>query len=148
MISGIHRLVKMPLAAQLTRKSLETTRIVVIGAGPSGIAASTRLIEMGFQNVILLEAENRIGGRIHTVPFADNVIDLGAQWCHGEKNNVVFETVRKNKLDVLESTGSVYDDYKCIRSNKDVLDENVAVALKTIAFNSIPERQQDHWAHI
>lgn len=143
MISGIHRLVKMPLAAQLTRKSLETTRIVVIGAGPSGIAASTRLIEMGFQNVILLEAENRIGGRIHTVPFADNVIDLGAQWCHGEKNNVVFETVRKNKLDVLESTGSVYDDYKCIRSNKDVLDENVAVALKTIAFNSIPERQQD-----
>ncbi|KNC25714.1 hypothetical protein FF38_12897 [Lucilia cuprina] len=132
----------MSLAPSVARKSLKTARVVVIGAGPSGIAAATKLLESGCQNVIILEAENRIGGRIHTIPFGDSVVDLGAQWCHGEKNNVIYETVQKLKLNVLESTGTIYDDYKCIRSNKEILEENLAEQLKSIAFNSIPERQE------
>lgn len=127
----------------IVRKSLNTARIVVIGAGPSGIAAATKLILAGCQNVIILEAENRIGGRIYTIPFGDNVVDLGAQWCHGEKNNVIYETVQSKHLNVLESTGDVYDDYKCIRSNKEILSEAISEQLKTIAFNSVPERQKD-----
>lgn len=55
-------------------------RIVIIGAGAAGVAAATRLIERGYKNLKILEAENRIGGRIHTVPFGANVVDLGAQW--------------------------------------------------------------------
>ncbi|XP_075161892.1 spermine oxidase [Haematobia irritans] len=133
----------MSVIPLVMRKSAVTTRIVVIGAGPAGIAAATKLLEAGFRNVIVLEAENRIGGRIHTIPFADNVIDLGAQWCHGEKSNVVYESVQQKRLDLLESTGDVYDDYKCIRSNKEIVDENVASLLKTIVVNSIPERQKD-----
>lgn len=35
--------------------------IIVVGAGPSGIAAATRLVEHNFSNVMILEAENRIG---------------------------------------------------------------------------------------
>lgn len=52
----------------------------MIGAGAAGIAAATRLIEKGYKNLTILEAEDRIGGRIHTIPFASNVVDLGAQW--------------------------------------------------------------------
>lgn len=55
-------------------------RIVVIGAGAAGIAATTRLVFAGFKNVVVLEAENRLGGRVCTVPFGENVLDLGAQW--------------------------------------------------------------------
>lgn len=55
-------------------------KIVIIGAGASGIAAATKLIENGFKNLVILEAEHRIGGRIHTVPFGKNVVDNGAQW--------------------------------------------------------------------
>lgn len=66
-------------------------KILIIGAGASGIAAATKLYENGFKNFIILEGENRIGGRIHTIPFGDNVIDMGAQWCHGERGNVVYE---------------------------------------------------------
>lgn len=55
-------------------------KIIVIGAGASGIAAATRLIDHGFNNLVVLEAENRMGGRINTIPFASNVVDLGAQW--------------------------------------------------------------------
>lgn len=55
-------------------------RIVVIGAGAAGIAAATRLVFAGFKNVVVLEAENRLGGRVCTVPFGENVLDMGAQW--------------------------------------------------------------------
>lgn len=55
-------------------------QIIVIGAGPSGVATATKLIESGFKNLTILEAENRIGGRINTVQFGENVLDMGAQW--------------------------------------------------------------------
>lgn len=55
-------------------------KIVIIGAGASGIACGTKLMSNGFRNIVILEGENRIGGRIHTIPFGKNVIDLGAQW--------------------------------------------------------------------
>lgn len=59
---------------------MEFARILIIGAGCSGISAASRLLKTGFKNIQILEAENRIGGRIYTTKFADNVVDLGAQW--------------------------------------------------------------------
>jgi len=59
---------------------MENTRIIIIGAGCSGISAASKLIEKGCKNVLILEAENRIGGRLYTKEFADSVVDLGAQW--------------------------------------------------------------------
>jgi len=107
-------------------KTKETARIVIIGAGASGIAAATRLLEQGFKNVQLFEAEDRIGGRINTIPFANSFIDMGAQWCHGEEGNVVFEKVKD--LDVLDRTGdfAVY----FVRSNKEILSDDQTKALK------------------
>lgn len=55
-------------------------KVIIIGSGASGFAAASKLLANGFQNVQILEAENRIGGRVHTIPFASNVVDLGAQW--------------------------------------------------------------------
>lgn len=73
-------------------------RIVIIGAGAAGIAAASKLWANGFHNLLILEAESRIGGRVHTIPFADNVLDMGAQWCHGAKNNVVFGMAERHAL--------------------------------------------------
>lgn len=55
-------------------------KILIIGAGASGVAAATKLLSNGFKNVTILEAENRFGGRINTIPYGANVVDLGAQW--------------------------------------------------------------------
>lgn len=44
-------------------------KIIIIGAGAAGIAAATRLLERGLENVTILEGKNRIGGRVHTVEF-------------------------------------------------------------------------------
>lgn len=44
---------------------------MIVGAGASGIAAAAKLIENGLENLIILEAENRIGGRVNTVKFGE-----------------------------------------------------------------------------
>ncbi|XP_001957705.2 probable polyamine oxidase 5 [Drosophila ananassae] len=106
-------------------KTKETARIVIIGAGASGIAAATRLLEQGFKHVTVFEAEDRIGGRINTIPFGENVMDLGAQWCHGEGGNVVYEKVKD--LDVLKPTGEYQMHF--LRSNKDILSEGQSRAI-------------------
>ncbi|XP_066156163.1 peroxisomal N(1)-acetyl-spermine/spermidine oxidase-like [Euwallacea fornicatus] len=72
--------------------------VIVIGAGAAGIAAAAYLVDRGVNDVIVLEAENRIGGRINTVPFGDGVVDLGAEFCHGEAGNRVYELAAPLKL--------------------------------------------------
>ena len=44
-------------------------KLIIIGAGASGLAAASQLIKLGFnaENLIILEAQSRIGGRVHTV---------------------------------------------------------------------------------
>ncbi|XP_045450320.1 spermine oxidase-like [Melitaea cinxia] len=77
--------------------------VIVIGCGAAGIAALRKLHEAGLK-VLGLEAGDRIGGRICTVPYGDRYLDLGAAWCHGEKDNVVFEIA--NPLNLLSRSES------------------------------------------
>uniref|UniRef100_A0A182YEB5 Amine oxidase n=1 Tax=Anopheles stephensi TaxID=30069 RepID=A0A182YEB5_ANOST len=100
---------------EAAEEAVMNPRIVIIGAGAAGVAAATRLIERGYKNVKILEAENRIGGRIHTVPFGANVVDLGAQWCHGEKGNVCYEL--GSKYNVFDSNSARYERFVLTRSN-------------------------------
>jgi monoamine oxidase len=57
---------------------------IVVGAGASGLAAARELSRRG-KKIILLEARNRIGGRIHTVKGEgfDVRIEAGAEFIHG-----------------------------------------------------------------
>ncbi|XP_063220734.1 spermine oxidase-like isoform X2 [Bacillus rossius redtenbacheri] len=67
------------------------TRVLIVGAGAAGIAAACRLAERGVHDFLILEAEDRVGGRICTKTFGGVVTDFGCQWVHGEKGNVVYE---------------------------------------------------------
>ncbi|MGH0119688.1 UNVERIFIED_CONTAM: hypothetical protein FKN15_069873 [Acipenser sinensis] len=54
-----------PLSSGLQRN--RQPRIVVIGAGLAGLAATKTLLENGFTDVTVLEASDRIGGRVQSV---------------------------------------------------------------------------------
>ncbi len=49
--------------------SFQQPKIAIIGAGIAGLSAARALFAGGLQNLTIFEAANRIGGRIHTVPF-------------------------------------------------------------------------------
>ncbi|CAG9768573.1 unnamed protein product [Ceutorhynchus assimilis] len=106
--------------------------IVIVGAGAAGIAAATKLISNGFNNVTVLEAENRIGGRLYSVHWGDTIVDLGAQWVHGEKGNIVYETVKDLNL-VSHAELNGYKNFKFYTSNNSKFDENFTRRLCTIA---------------
>ena len=44
-------------------------QVIVVGAGMAGISAFIKLAECGINDVVILEASNRIGGRINTTSF-------------------------------------------------------------------------------
>uniref|UniRef100_A0A4W4FR84 Amine oxidase domain-containing protein n=1 Tax=Electrophorus electricus TaxID=8005 RepID=A0A4W4FR84_ELEEL len=74
-------------------------KIVVVGAGFAGLAAASLLFQAGFQNVKILEGSRRIGGRIHTTrPFSKNVIELGANWIHGQEGNPIYQLAKDHDL--------------------------------------------------
>lgn len=50
--------------------------VVIIGAGLAGLAAAQRLYEAGVKDVIILEAQDRIGGRVHTIRHSNNILEL------------------------------------------------------------------------
>jgi monoamine oxidase len=61
--------------------------VIIIGAGAAGLAAG-RVLSGAGKNVCILEARDRIGGRVSTihVPDLPLPIELGAEFIHGESD--------------------------------------------------------------
>src|SRR5215468_9884821 len=61
--------------------------VIVIGAGMAGLAAARAIFDAG-KSVIVLEARDRIGGRIHSDHrWPDVAAEIGASWIHGSTGN-------------------------------------------------------------
>jgi len=64
----------------------EVYDVVIVGSGWSGLAASNYLIDAGItDNLLVVEARDRIGGRTHTVNDAfkeGHPIEVGSQWIY------------------------------------------------------------------
>ena len=65
---------------------------IVVGAGVAGLTAARQLQRAG-QQVIVLEARDRIGGRLHTARVDGVATDLGASWIHGINDNPLYDLV-------------------------------------------------------
>lgn len=76
--------------------------VLILGAGAAGLACAARLTRSGYQCRIL-EARDRIGGRILTRPTStsDFPLELGAEFIHGTP---------KETLQRLERSGHIFTD--------------------------------------
>ncbi|KFM27665.1 putative polyamine oxidase 4 [Auxenochlorella protothecoides] len=74
-------------SAQLNSQGMSVDHdVIVIGAGLAGIAAATKLQAAGL-SVVVLEARDRVGGRVQTATYDDSTAELGASVLHGDISN-------------------------------------------------------------
>lgn len=104
-------------------------KIVVVGTGLAGLAAAKRLSDQGHQ-VTVLEARDRIGGRIWTSKkWPDLPLDLGATWIHGVTKNPITEIADQIGAKRIRTS---YDSAVLLNSNGKELSELDAQLLQTL----------------
>lgn len=93
--------------------------VIVIGAGISGLSAAKKLKQKGF-TVIVLEAQEKVGGRLRTDRSLGVPFDEGASWIHGPNGNPITNLASQSgantfltdddNVEVYDINGSAYSD--------------------------------------
>ena len=85
--------------------------IIIIGAGISGLVAAKKLKENGF-DVIVLEAQDKVGGRLRTNRSLGIGFDEGASWIHGIEGNPITSLAQQagmNTFETIDESRKSYD---------------------------------------
>lgn len=83
---------------------------IVVGAGVAGLTAA-RLLSRNGRRVVVLEARDRVGGRVWSVREGGVTTDLGASWIHGITGSPVAAAADAFGLRTEEFTVGGYQPY-------------------------------------
>ncbi len=101
---------------------------IIVGAGICGLTAAIELAAKG-QHVLMLEAQDYIGGRMKSIPVGDGLyFNEGAHWFHGGDINPFYQWARA-RYDlgpIIEDKGAV--SRRVSLEGRDVTREFLAVA--------------------
>ncbi|MCJ1707793.1 NAD(P)/FAD-dependent oxidoreductase [Microbacterium sp. VKM Ac-2923] len=86
---------------------MQTADTIVVGAGVAGLAAA-RLLARAGRRVIVLEARDRVGGRVFTDRADGRITDRGASWIHGITDSPVAAAARAFGMPMVEFTVGGY----------------------------------------
>lgn len=85
-------------------------RVLVLGAGLSGLSAARTLASANV-DVVVLEARDRIGGRVWTRRELGSPFEAGAAWIHGTDGNPMTELANDAGLTLWETDQSSLEVY-------------------------------------
>lgn len=88
----------------MTKLSSRDADVLVLGAGIAGLAAARALTKRG-RRVLILEARNRIGGRMWTDSSLGLPLDLGASWIHGVNGNPIAKLAKEFGIETVPTDG-------------------------------------------
>ena len=81
---------------------LEIYDVIVVGAGFAGLTAAQQLLSAGLK-IKILEARNRVGGRVHTHYLdKDTYVDLGGQWI-GPTQDRIYALAHKLRVETFRT---------------------------------------------
>lgn len=87
------------------------TKVLILGAGLSGITTAKTLLDNNIKDFYVLEGQDYIGGRIHAVQFEGVHVEAGANWLHSldnEASEVLVKLMSDSKISGLWSN---YSDF-------------------------------------
>ena len=87
------------------------TKVLILGAGLSGITAAKTLLDKNITDFLLLEGNNYTGGRVHAVPFAGLNIEVGANWIHFTDDEATAPLVKLKDAKKMNGVRSNYSDF-------------------------------------
>ena len=89
----------------------QSKKIVIIGAGPTGLAAGYRLRELGYRNFTILEARDKVGGLASSEKSANGFIyDIGGHvlFSHYEYFDRLFDKLMGDDYQELQREAWVW----------------------------------------
>src|SRR4051794_24522119 len=86
--------------------------VIIIGAGTAGLTAARKLARKGL-NVCILEARDRLGGRIYTIhnSLIQKSFEGGAEFIHGNLDTTL-QLLNEAGLEKTELEGEVFQIHK------------------------------------
>lgn len=115
LIIGSGLIINNSLLVAQTIEHTDDVEVIIIGAGMSGLSAARELNKHGIK-CIILEARDRVGGRVHTVKPWGIATDLGASWIHQINNNPLTTLVKKYKIPVVHTDYSHDNTFSMLKS--------------------------------
>ena len=97
---------KLKFFPKILIKMTENIDYLIVGAGYAGLTAARELLKAG-KTVKILEARERVGGRVHTQQFEGFYLDMGGTWV-GPTQDKIYGLIREFGL----QTFPTYDEGK------------------------------------
>lgn len=120
-------------------------RVVVVGAGLAGLTAAVELAAAG-ADVTVLEARDRIGGRMHGVPVSDGVVADGGAAYLGVRHTELLALIREHGLDVAST--AMAGDSTFLLSGRRTITPGRVPPLDAVALGGLFDRLEDLVAEI
>nr|KAG5714699.1 hypothetical protein BaRGS_000187 [Batillaria attramentaria] len=131
------------------KMSDNSVSVVVVGAGVAGLSTAHHLRQAGFTNITILEASDRVGGRVKSVaPLeGEGAVELGATCIHGaSRDNPVYALMEEwglaDSCTVYNRTGGQF----CTEEG-DRIDRSVAEKVWEIYMDMADDQDEQYKMH-
>jgi choline dehydrogenase-like flavoprotein len=120
-------------------------RVVVVGAGLAGLTAALDLAAAGAE-VTVLEARDRVGGRMHGIPVSASVVaDAGAAYL-GVRHTDLLTLLREHGLDLVST--AMAEDSTFLVSDRRTTTASRVPPLDAVALGDLFDRLEDLVAQV
>jgi monoamine oxidase len=97
----------MSMASETSQgdSSVRVADVLVLGAGMAGLAAARALAERGMRPLVV-EARDRVGGRVYSLQTSEGMVELGAEFVHGRDPDL-WALIKEAGAETIERDGAM-----------------------------------------